>query len=84
MKQNSSKLQLPTIKSFAEDAALYRVMENPNSPIYTGYSYLGRFSTGLQRMASELFGRLVQTYPGEFLEQREKELSRYPELYQTR
>ena len=85
MKQNSSKLQLSfSTKSFAEDAAFYRIMENPNNPVNANYSISNRLFTGLGRMVNELFGRLVQDYPGEFIKQREKELSKYPRLYQTR
>lgn len=82
--KNQSKIQFPTTKSFAEDAAFYRIMRNSNNPVNENYSFYSRLSTDLGRMVNELFGRLVQAYPGEFIEQREKELSRYPRLYQTR
>jgi hypothetical protein len=80
------KIQLPKIETLAEDAALYRVLRDPKEPSKIFY-YLSQiteeFIDNLERMTDELFGRLVQTYPGEFIEKRQKELSRYPE-YRTR
>lgn len=82
--KTQTKIQFPTVRSFAEDAAFYRIMSNPNNPVNTNYSISSRFFTDIGRMTSELFGRLVQNYPGEFIEEREKELSRYPRYYRTR
>jgi hypothetical protein len=83
--KNQTRLQISgSVRSFAEDAALYRVLNNPQSPVSTYYSISSRLFTNLERMTNELLGRLVQTYPGEFLEHMEKELSRYPTEYRTR
>lgn len=66
-----------TIDSFAENAALYAILQNPDNP-YADCSFSNKVFNGLARAVNETFGRLYQSYPGEFVEKRQKELSRYP------
>jgi len=64
-----------SIKFYAENVAYHIMMGNSNDSIP------GRFFENLERMASGFFGRIVQNYPGEFIEQVEYELSKYPGYY---